>query len=135
MASTGDVCTHGIVLSPVVFSLSAVLYAALASPTCTRRDPHIRSTAYTLAHLGVPDNTLATASNYNKFYLLINVRVESPSYYLNRSTNSATIKEIHIRLANCRTTQVYVLKDYQTLKGRLSVEVVIVDEDKPLINA
>lgn len=108
MAYTGDVCTHGPVLSPVVLSLSAALYAALASPTSTRRDPHIRSTAYTLAHLGVTDNPLATASNYNKFYLLINVRVESPSYYLKRSTNSITLKEIHIRFEYCRTSSLHI---------------------------
>jgi hypothetical protein len=93
VAYTGDACTQGPVLSPVVLSLSTALYAAHAPPTSTRRDPHIQSTAHTLDHLGVTDNTLATASNYNKFYLLINVTVESPSYYLNPSTNNATIKK------------------------------------------
>ena len=46
------------VLSPVVLSLSPALYAAHASPGSTRRDPHIQSTTYTLAHLGVTDNRI-----------------------------------------------------------------------------
>jgi hypothetical protein len=54
------------------------LYAVHASPASTRRDPNIQSTAHTPAHLSVTDNSLATASNYNKFCLIINIRVESP---------------------------------------------------------
>jgi hypothetical protein len=76
---------------------AVTLHARHVSRTSAPRDVHIRTTAHTLAHLGVTDNSLETASNYNKLYSLINTSVESPWRYSRRITNNTQSPSQHYR--------------------------------------
>jgi hypothetical protein len=80
------------------------MHANHVSPASTRRDLHIQSATHTLARLSVTDNTLATASNYNKFYLLINTALESPSQYYHH-------RKIHSPLEHYNKIHLWTVKD------------------------
>jgi hypothetical protein len=87
VAYISDACTRGPTFTCCSEAVSLSVCSACIASLHTR-DVHIQSTAYTFAHLGVTDNSLETASNYNKICFLINSSVESPSYYSDRITNN-----------------------------------------------